>query len=856
MNNMIIKNRWNFLFLNSLLAIILFFPSNSAFGGACKAVLVCSKPQSLSCKQVDDGHAGVPSTFEAWKELLQSAKSNIDIDMTYITHPEGKNPKANELLRIIKEKAEKEGVKVRLFADGNISTFPGYEGTEYFPQGKNIEIVKTPKSDKFKANHKKMIMIDGGKRAYVGSANFDANLLEDHVGDCGYIIDGPVAKDAQDIFNHYFDHFSGVTRATALSSESGQCEDVQLVCSHFQELADKLKTPSTLETLVKLIRNASSTIDLQMYYMNFEVDPYDEKNANNSAVILSKALNEKCKSGIEINISFDSDSFTKKGQDETENKKIFFEKMRKFLPDCNGKDNLHLKVVHVPQSKSANYPPQVHSKFMIIDKKTAWVGSENWPDSTYFDGNSNCGLVVSSAQAVSQLRNVFQSYWNCGNARSASLNDVPNTVKECLAMTEKHTRDISLILSGSSSRCLSESEPPSPTLEVKVPSPRDNSKLKQELKEILAKIQEFPKFDEDRLLDPEYILGLFEQSKVNLAARYLNEEHLADRKTHQKIKAVSKNNAELKKQIIQKFANSPSFQDVKAQTMKGLLLALPGSGHEVSETVRKTLSDMIRKAPHEERKAIGEYIRENLNNRNIKIRYFALSLLKKHFPEKLPSEDMLADAMNPFHDKEISEWILSDPKTYNPKNFAFLIHGVTTDALNSIRNPGKKDQSSDDDYKTAFQDPKVFLNYKRIATSLIGVNKEKGISDVRTFSPVGVILNVPRENIAYASKRNFASDGRYIPRIYKDLPSPNDLLVNPETKGKYNEITVEGTSPVSGRKTEITGVYIKEGTPQKHRKEAEDFAKKNHLPIVEIPEKWIVNPFFAPNPTIYYNDIE
>jgi hypothetical protein len=289
------------------------------------------------------------------------------------------------------------------------------------------------------------------------------------------------------------------------------------------------------------------------------------------------------------------------------------------------------------------------------------------------------------------------------------------------------------------------------------------------------------------------------------------------------------------------------------------MLALPGSGREVSQEVWSTLKNLINGATTNEKREIGEQIHGTLNHRNIKVRYLALGLLKEHFPEMLPSEDVLADAMNPFTDKETKDWILTETKQFNPEKFIFLIHGVTPDSLEEVKY-GKKDKKdeSDDGYRTAFQDPDKFLSYTKIATSLIGIDKNKGISDSRTFSPVGVILNVPRENIRYASKKSYASDGRYIPRIYQDLPNPIEVLTSPDSQGKYNEITIEGTNTVSKRKSEIAGVYIKEGTPKKHRVEAEKFAKAHSIPIIEIPGKWIINPYLVPDEKKdqYFEEIE
>ncbi len=289
------------------------------------------------------------------------------------------------------------------------------------------------------------------------------------------------------------------------------------------------------------------------------------------------------------------------------------------------------------------------------------------------------------------------------------------------------------------------------------------------------------------------------------------------------IKMAMEQNIEPKKQIIHLILSSPIFFGSELSIMKGVMTAFPNSGSHIGNAVRDAIDYIYGRADEERKQKIILHWESQLDNKNLKIRNLAKELLDRYRPKEVRE-------MHPYSHQEIQTWTLSNPKLYNPNNFKFLIHGVLTTEL-------RPDDSTLGTFlgKNVYQDRDAFLQRKRICTSLIGIDSEKKISEVRTFAPTGVILSVPRENITHASNKNFASNGKFVSRK-NELLTPEEILKN--VSGKYTEIVIEGTNRVSQTKTDIIGIFIKEGTTENLCAEAKKFASDNNLPIIMIPGKW------------------
>jgi hypothetical protein len=357
---------------------------------------------------------------------------------------------------------------------------------------------------------------------------------------------------------------------------------------------------------------------------------------------------------------------------------------------------------------------------------------------------------------------------------------------------------------------------------------------------------------------PERILRFFPKQKLEMEETFMKPEHRSDRSTLTRVKEAALINSDTKVKIIQTLMDPMVSQGREQSTIQELMQAIPGSGRAVAEEVLTSIDFLYKQAKN--KRAILKDIEIEQRNSNEKIRTLATALLN-HFgqtpgvpdpftneerqqwtftdPESLRKDEnlvdpgILIDPKNPIDPKDLKVYQLGD------KNFTFLIHGVLP---NSLRPNG----SSFGCFfgETPFQNPSQFLGRKRICTSLIGKEevitheKKEDTQIVNTFSPIGFILNVPRDNVIHASASNFASNGRYVSKK-RNLPDPkSEILVKTPQPDGYNEILVEGTNRLSGKKSEIAGVFVKEGTKPEYAQEAIEFAASRGLPIMIIPGKW------------------
>ncbi|MFZ9595116.1 MAG: hypothetical protein ACO3A2_03470 [Bdellovibrionia bacterium] len=369
-------------------------------------------------------------------------------------------------------------------------------------------------------------------------------------------------------------------------------------------------------------------------------------------------------------------------------------------------------------------------------------------------------------------------------------------------------------------------------------------------KEIHPPIEISPEFKDELEKNPEKILGLFPEQKLRLERFYLQEEQRQNRKTGEELKKLLKDSVQAKKAILELLGQSPLLFGRERELIEQLVLAFPGSSREFSGknqehrinfddadgtiNVLSSIEQVFRRSSADLKKIIIEDLQKKLSHSNIKVRDLALQLLKRYAGMPEPSVQERLQLMNPYSPAELQAWTFTDPKSYQKgEDFTFLIHGVFPDQY-------RPNDSTLGAFfpENVFKNPKAFIGRKRICTSLLTKQTNEKLEVVQTFAPTGVILKVPRENITYASHTNFASNGRYVSRR-AELMEPKEVLKN-TASDKYNEIIVEGTNRVTGTKSEIAGVFIKEGVKDDLAKEAIEFAKREGLPVITIPGGWKV----------------
>jgi hypothetical protein len=93
-------------------------------------------------------------------------------------------------------------------------------------------------------------------------------------------------------------------------------------------------------------------------------------------------------------------------------------KVLKDLRSLAAVKNIQIKTVTIPEAAQGpiEYARLIHSKYLIVNGKKAWVGTDNWAKS-YFYSCRGVGLITTSAETVSTLQAVYQKLWDSPYAK-------------------------------------------------------------------------------------------------------------------------------------------------------------------------------------------------------------------------------------------------------------------------------------------------------------------------------------------------------------------------------------------------------------------------------------------------------
>ncbi|MBY0369520.1 hypothetical protein K2X33_02465 [bacterium] len=345
---------------------------------------------------------GVADTLETWVEMFNSAKdshSSIDIEQFYISDAAGEP--MEEVLDAIKAAAGR-GVPVRLIVD---KTFLKNQ-----PEGAtaltNIENIEVRIIDYTKlgggVQHSKYFIV-GGTDAYLGSANFDWRALK-HIHETGIRTqDKHVVSSLQAIFEKDWDRAArtGTVQLAALGSSPkiSKAGSLHFAASPVADLPSSVT--STVDTLLSLIAGAKQSIQLQT--MEYTTSVYGKQTRwTELQAALLKAAERLNKPG------------------ESAKVQVLLDKTKETQPGVKElvAGGVEVRAVEIPQYSGGPIPYArlIHSKFLIVDGKTFWLGTDNYGRSYYY-GSRGVGVVSSDKKAVPQLESIFDDLWTSTYAK-------------------------------------------------------------------------------------------------------------------------------------------------------------------------------------------------------------------------------------------------------------------------------------------------------------------------------------------------------------------------------------------------------------------------------------------------------
>lgn len=358
------------------------------------------------------------TTYEAWKDLIDSATSTLELGFFYINLSEGESYppeddgyKGSEILNAI-IRARKRGVNVRYVQNEMSSVFPDTDSKVLAQAGvivRNLNWAKLFNGDGI--FHTKMIVVDN-KHVYIGSANLDWCSLS-QVKELGVVIrDCPaIAEDALKEFGQYW----LAAQSSTLPQAWPQIVDTNIDMKNPAQVILN-KQPASVFIAVSpkqfCSRNRTNDIDAVLHVINsaqktisIEVMDYSASslynNPNTFWPVISDALTASAfNRGVKVKLLVGLWNHTMRSTIQ-------------FIGALNSIHNIEAKFMIIPpllDRQPVPYTRVQHGKFMVTDEHV-YVGTNNWSED-YFMNTGGLSYTFKSPEIVQDVQSRFDRDWD------------------------------------------------------------------------------------------------------------------------------------------------------------------------------------------------------------------------------------------------------------------------------------------------------------------------------------------------------------------------------------------------------------------------------------------------------------
>jgi len=344
--------------------------------------LIQSVPKETSLANPDLAFAR-----DAWVDVIRHARTRLDFGEFYIAQAPGGalEPVLQEL-----ERAGARGVKVRFIlsarmldqdpaAVARLRQVPGLELRIFDLKGVSGGIL-----------HAKYFLADG-REAVLGSQNFDWRSLE-HIHELGVRTSDPVLVDRlQEVFEVDWRFALDKTLPPPRPPLKVQPGPAELVAS------PPFLSPGTvrpaLEALVQLLDQATTRVQVQL----LTYSPVSGRDHYWPA--LDNALRAAAVRGVKVQLLVSDWMYKSRGLPHL--------KALTLIP------NVEVRVASIPEASTGHLPyaRTIHSKYLLVDGKTLWLGTSNWEED-YFEASRNVEVILHQPDLVKQAGDVFGKLWS------------------------------------------------------------------------------------------------------------------------------------------------------------------------------------------------------------------------------------------------------------------------------------------------------------------------------------------------------------------------------------------------------------------------------------------------------------
>ncbi len=336
---------------------------------------------------------GLRSAAEVWPEMFDRAGKYIDIEQFYVTAKDGES--LDWTLSALKRAGER-GVRIRVLIEKKFEK----NSAESLPRltaipNLELRVLEFAKVKEDGIIHAKFLVVDG-REAYVGSQNLDWRSLK-HIHELGLRVSEPaVVAGAAAIFDADWKAQELVAAGKAVPALRSTVPAVAIDGRSALVASPWAFTPEGVgdseRSLAALIGSAKEDLAIQL--LNYA--PLTRKGRYYP--ILDVALREAATRGVKIKLLVSHWNLGKPAVDHL--------KSLSLVP------NIEVRVITVPEAKEGFIPfaRTAHSKYMVVDAKTLWLGTSNW-EGGYLDNSRNLEIVLREPGVAAQAASVHRRLW-------------------------------------------------------------------------------------------------------------------------------------------------------------------------------------------------------------------------------------------------------------------------------------------------------------------------------------------------------------------------------------------------------------------------------------------------------------
>jgi phosphatidylserine/phosphatidylglycerophosphate/cardiolipin synthase-like enzyme len=378
-----------------ILLTLCVFPALSQIAGFRDFELVESIPVGTVLDNTD-----IRNAQEVWLEMINGAKTSLDIEQFYISNKEGEP--LEDVIKAI-ERAGKRGVSVRVIADKKMQkTYP--ETIERLGKVTNISTrVIDLGALAGGVQHAKFFIVDN-ETIFLGSQNFDWRALK-HIHELGLRIRH---KDAVRFYLDIFDLDWNLAVTNDKASIPQYLQSKRY--THPFRVVERKDTLTFTPTaspislipdsslwdepqILKILDAAKAEVSLQ--FLGYNTLARDKS----TYTLLDDALRRAASRGVKVLLLV---SDWEKGSSA-----------EKPLKSLSQVPNIEVKFSVIPEWSGGyvSFARVEHCKFIVADGSVFWLGTSN-AEKSYFYSTRNLGVVATSKTLGALLRRVFMKSWD------------------------------------------------------------------------------------------------------------------------------------------------------------------------------------------------------------------------------------------------------------------------------------------------------------------------------------------------------------------------------------------------------------------------------------------------------------